>query len=605
MRKYGRSRAAICLACGVLMTQMAGCGANQKTETSTEAAAESVAEETKEAVNRGDGKMVTAVLAEGGEKSASYEAEDLDVSWNAETATGIVLTDSGITINGTGAETDGNTVVIQNAGTYVLSGTMQDGQIRIEAEEGKLVHLVLNGAELSSKTTASIFGTQKCKVVLTLADGTQNKISDAGEYQFAEGEDEPNAPIFMKGDLTINGTGTLEVQGTNDCGIRSKGNLKVVSGTIQIDAADDGLKGKDSVMISGGEIKIVSGGDGIKSNNDKDEDLGYIWIDGGTIVITAQDDGIQAEHALIIQDGSIEITESDEGMEGKSVDIFGGVIKINASDDGINAAGPAETEWEKMQDQEGVYIHIAGGEIRLSANADGVDSNGDLYMDGGELYLSTPVVGDASIIDYNGTSRITGGTVIAAGGTMMMQHFGEESTQNYLVNYYEETQTGGTEIQLKNANGTVLASFAPEKDFEAVIISCPDLLTDGTYQIVTGEQTVETTISEIKTEIGEMKGVMGGFGGPGEGHGGPGGGRGPRPEGEGFPEGMTPPEGEGFSEGMTPPDGKEFPEGMERPEGGRFQEGMTPPEGKGFQAGKRPSEDGQRAERKDTSETQQ
>lgn len=594
MRKYGRSRAAICLVCGVLMTQMAGCGANQKTEMSTEAAAESVAEKNK-GVPSGEGKTVTAVLAEGGEKNASYEAEDFDTSWNAETATGIVLTDSGITINGTGAQADGNTAVIQKAGTYVLSGTMQDGQVRIEAEEGELVHLVLNGAELSSKTTASIFSTQKCKVVLTAEEGTQNKISDAGEYQFAEGEDEPNAPIFIKGDLTINGTGTLKVQGTNDCGIRSKGSLKVVSGTIQIDAADDGLKGKDSVMISGGEIKIVSGGDGIKSNNDKDEDLGYIWIDGGNIVITAQDDGIQAEHALIIQDGSIEITESDEGMEGKSVDIFGGVIKINASDDGINAAGPAETEWEKMQDQEGVYIHLAGGEIWISANADGVDSNGDLYIDGGELYLSTPVIGDASIIDYNGTSKITGGTVLAAGGTMMMQHFGEESTQNYVVNYYEETQAGGTEIQLIDAEGTVLASFAPEKDFEAVIISSPDLLTDGTYQILTGENTVEAVISAVKTEIGEMKGFMGGFGGPG-------GGRGPRPEGEGFPEGMTPPEGEGFPEGMTPPEGKEFPEGMERPEGGRFKEGMTPPEGKGFQAGKAPAGDGKRQEKKTRSE---
>lgn len=591
MRKYGRSRAAICLACGVLMTQMAGCGANQKMEASTETTAESVVEENKE-VQSAEGKTVTALLAEGGEKSASYEAEDLDASWDAETATGIVLAESGITVNGTGAETDGNTAVIQKAGTYVLGGTMQDGQVRIEAEEGELVHLVLNGVKLSSKTIASIFSTQKCKVVLTLADGTKNTISDAGEYQFAEGEDEPNAPIFVKGDLTINGTGALEVQGTNDCGIRSKGNLKVVSGVLQIDAADDGLKGKDSVMIGGGEIKIVSGGDGIKSNNDKDEDLGYIWIDGGNIVITAQDDGIQAEHALIIQDGSIEITESDEGMEGKSVDIFGGVIKINASDDGINAAGPAETEWEKMQDQEGVYIHLAGGEIWISADADGVDSNGDLYIDGGELYLSTPVIGDASIIDYNGTSRITGGTVIAAGGTMMMQHFGEESTQNYLVNYYEETQTGGTEIQLKSADGTVLVSFAPEKDFEAVIISSPDLLTDGTYQIVTGENTVDAVISDVKTEIGEMKGFMGGFGGPG-------GGRGPRPEGEGFPEGMTPPEGEGFPEGMTPPERKE------RPEGGKFQDGMTPPEGKGLQAGKRPAGDGKRAEKQEMSETQQ
>lgn len=566
MKNYGKMRAMMCLTCGILMTQMVGCGA--KTEVETEAKTEVKTEVKTEAETVVETKSISVTLEEGGEKTVSYEPEDLNADWDAQTAANIILTESGITAEGTGVQADGTTVVIQQAGTYVLSGVLEDGQVRIEANEGELVHLVLNGAELSNKTTASIYGTEKCKVVLTLAEGTSNKISDAGTYQYAEGEDEPDAPIFLKGDLSINGTGALEVNGTNACGIRSKGDLKMVSGTVKIDAADDGLKGKDSVVISGGELNIVSGGDGIKSNQDKDAEKGYVWIAGGTIRIAAKQDGIQAEHALIIQDGSIEITESDEALEGKSVDIFGGVIKANASDDGINAAGPAETEWEKMQDQDGVYIHIAGGEIWLNANADGVDSNGDLYMDGGTLYLSTPVIGDASIIDYNGTARITGGIVAAAGGTMMMQDFGEESAQNYLVNYYEETQNGGTEIQLKDADGNVLVSFAPEKDFEAVIISTPEIVTDGNYQIVTGEHVVETAVRGGKTEIGEKKGFRGGPGGHG-------GGRGPRPDGE----------------GMMPPEGRDFPEGM------------TPPEGKGFQAGKTPG-DGKRAEKKTRSESE-
>lgn len=584
-KKCGTSRAVIYMSCGLLLTQLAGCGAQTKdtaAEQVTEQAAESVSvAEVSSSVE--EAKTVSVTLGEGGSKSVVYEAEDVDADWDAQSAVGIVLAESGITVDGDGALADGNTVVIQKAGTYVLSGKMQDAQVRIEAAEGELVHLVLNGVELSSKTTASIYAPEKCKVILTLEQGTKNILSDAGAYQFEDGEDEPNATIFTKGDLSINGTGELEVNATYACAIRSKGDLKVVSGVLRLEAADDALKGKDSVVIGGGELNIVSEGDGIKSNNDKDEEKGYVWIDGGNIVIAAEQDGIQAEHALVINGGTIEITKSDEALEGKSVDIFGGKIQANASDDGINAAGPAETEWEKMQDQEGVYIHIAGGEIWLNANADGVDSNGDLYIDGGELYLSTPVVGDASIIDYNGTSRITGGTVVLAGGTMMMQYFGEDSTQNYLVNYYDETQTGGTQISLMDADGRVLASFAPEKDFQAVFISTPEINTGDTYQIVTGENIVEAVAENGKTEIGEKKESRPDFGGHG--------GRGPRPDGEGFPEGMTPPDGKEFPEGMTPPDGKEFPEGMTPPEGKEFSEGMTPPEGGAF-SGKRNRPDG-------------
>lgn len=475
---------------------------------------------------------MTVTLGEGGDKSVTYEPEDLEVSWDTASATGIVLAESGITVNGDGARTDGNTVVIEKAGTYVISGTLSDGQVRIEAGEDELVHLVLNGAELSNKTTSSIYSPEKCKVVLTLEAGTKNMIGDAGEYQFAEGEDEPDAAIFTKGDLTINGSGELEVNGTYACAIRSKEDLKVVSGVLNLNAADDALKGKDSVLIGGGNLKITAGGDGIKSNNDEDLDKGYVWIDGGSIAIAAESDGIQAEHALVINNGSIEISKSEEAFEGKSVDILGGLIKAVSADDGINSAGPAENEMEKMQDQDGVYTRIAGGEIWLNASADGIDSNGDLYIDGGELYLSTPVTGDTSIIDYNGTSHITGGTVAAAGSTMMLQYFGEKSTQNYVVKYYEEIQNGGTEIRLTDAEGRVLVSYAPEDDYAAVIISTPKLEKDGAYKIVTGETSDDVTITDVMTEVGERRGGRGGMGGPG--------GRGPRPEGGGFSGGERP-----------------------------------------------------------------
>lgn len=529
MRKKWKQYAAVCLAGSVMAMQISGCSktADTANESSVTADSEAAAEQ---AVNNGhepeketaavENTVVTAQLGEGNSKSVEYLPEDLETEWDERTATGIVFDGSQMVVEGDGARVEGNTVVIEKAGTYVVSGKLTDGQIRIEADEGESVHLVLNGAELSSATTSPVYSTGKCKVILTLEQGTENIVSDSAEYQYEDGEDEPDAAVFTKGDLTINGTGSLEVHGNYQSGIRSKDNLTVVSGKITIDAQDDGLKGKDSVIIRDGILDIKSVKDGIKSNNDTDEEKGFIWIDGGQITIAAQDDGIQAETALIVNGGEIQITESQEALAGKTVDILGGLIKAAASDDGINSAASVETEEEKMQDQEGVYTRIAGGEIWLNAWADGIDSNGDLYIEGGTLYLSGPTGGGDGILDYNGTAAITGGTVFAAGSSGMMQTFGEASTQNYLVVYYMETQLGGTDIQLQDASGKVLGSYAPEKDYQAVIISSPDIQTGDTYQVVTGEDVAELEVNGIATVYGTAAdGRHGGMGRPGGGMG--------------------------------------------------------------------------------------
>lgn len=533
MRKNWKRYAAVCLAGGLVMTQAAGCG-NKASE--------------------GQIQIESSESKETETKTIQYLAEDLEAEWDKETAVGIVMETSGIFVDGEGARVDGNTVVIETGGTYVVSGEMEDGQIRVEVDDDAVVRLVLNGIRLSNQDTSPVYGAEKCKIILTLEPGTENVISDGESYRYEEGEDEPDSPVFVKGDLTINGTGKLEVHGNYQSGIRSKGNLIVVSGEISIDAQDDGLKGKDSVIIRDGVLDINSVKDGIKSNNDSDEERGFIWIDGGTIRIAAQDDGIQAESALVIYGGEITISESQEGLAGKTVDILGGYIKAKTSDDGINSAASVETEQEKMQDQEGVYTRIAGGEIWLDASADGIDSNGDLYMEGGSLYLSGPTSGRDGILDYNGTATITGGTVFAAGSSGMMQTFGDEAAQNYLVVYYTETQKGGTEISLLDASDKVLGSYTPEKDYQAVIISSPDIQTGGTYHVVTGEDTIEMAVSGTVTIYGTApagaQGDRGGFGGG---------------RGKGRPDGAEPREGKKGPERTDLPEGGDRPEGKELP----------------------------------------
>lgn len=570
MRKRWRQYAAVCLAGGMLAAQISGCSNQTDNRAATAVSAESAKPETDTSESEDNGGTdaktanpasagaVTVQLGEGQSKTVEYLAEDLKTDWDENTATGIVLDGTQITVEGDGARVDGSTVVIEKAGTYVVSGKLADGQIRIEADEKSVVRLVLNGAELASSTTSPIYGAEKCKVILTLEAGTENLISDGTEYQYAEGEDEPDAPIFTKGDLTINGSGSLKVYGNYQSGIRSKDNLMVVSGVISIEAQDDGLKGRDSVIIRDGVLDIKSVKDGIKSNNNTDEEKGFIWIDGGQITIAAQDDGIQAETALIINGGEITITESQEALAGKTVDILGGLIKASASDDGINSAASVETEQEKMQNQNGVYTRIAGGEIWLSARADGIDSNGDLYIEGGTLYLSGPTSGGDGILDYNGDAVLTGGTVFAAGSSGMMQLFGENSTQNYLVVYYTETQTGGTSIQLTDDSGNELGSYTPEKDYQAVIVSSPEIQAGSTYHVVTGDDTAEMEVSGIMTVYGTPAG--GGMGGRGGGMGQGAGAE--RPDGSGRPGGSA-----------------EMPaDGAPRGGGGRRQDGAAAPE---------------------------
>lgn len=533
MRKKWKAMAAVCMSCGLLAAQITGCGQKKEGTVTVSSAETDTVPSTEVQTSRSEKQ-----------KSITYDEEDLDVSWDENSATGIVMDESGITVVGKGARADGNTVVIEKAGTYVLSGVLSDGQICMEAEEGETVHLVLNGAEISCQTSSPIYSSGKCKVVLTLEAETKNRVSDGAEYQFAEGADEPDAAIFTKGDLTVNGTGELDVTGNYACGIRSKDDLKVVSGVIRVNAKEDGLKGRDSVVIRDGQIDLVTGKDGIKSNNDEEEDKGYIRIDGGVISITAEDDGIQAETALVVNDGEIEIRECQEGLAGKTVDILGGVIAVNAQDDGINSAGPAETEQEKMQNQKDVYLRIAGGEVRVNAQADGIDSNGDFYMEGGVLYLSGPTGGGNGILDYNGKAVLTGGTMIAAGNAGMMQTFGADSVQNYLVVYYDERQEAGTAVQLTDAAGEELAEYAPEKEFSVVILTAPGLEKGKTYRVVTGENIVELTVSGLETSQGT----------PLEG------GRGMRGQGGRGSEGMKPPEeGGGKKERAGNPDNPDRP----------------------------------------------
>ncbi|WP_158630196.1 carbohydrate-binding domain-containing protein [Cohnella sp. AR92] len=238
----------------------------------------------------------------------TFDEEDTASDWSASGATTISLGGSDATISGAGAAAENGSVKITAAGTYILSGTLSDGQIVVEAGEEDRVRLVLNGVDITDSDNAPIYVKSADKTVITLATGTKNTVTDGSTYALEADSDEPTAAIFSKDDLSINGTGSLTVHANDKDGIASKDDLLIAEGTYTIKAADDGIVGKDLIAIKAGTFDIEATGDGMKSSNDKDADKGVIAIGGGTFHIVSGNDGIQAETTLLVDGGTYDLS---------------------------------------------------------------------------------------------------------------------------------------------------------------------------------------------------------------------------------------------------------------------------------------------------------
>lgn len=220
----------------------------------------------------------------------AYSDRDKDASYDEAAATKIALAGQGATVSGEGAAVEGSTVIITAAGTYVVSGELTAGSLTVNAGDADKVQIVLSGASIRNEVGSALNIQQADKVFVTLAAGSQNTLADGASYTLAEGEDEPNAALYSKADLTINGTGALTVEGNYRHGVNSKDDLVVTGGTLTVTAKEDGLRGKDCVKVADGSFAITAGGDGVKSNNDEDPTRGFVSIDGGTFAVEAGDE---------------------------------------------------------------------------------------------------------------------------------------------------------------------------------------------------------------------------------------------------------------------------------------------------------------------------
>ena len=293
-----------------------------------------------------------------------FTDRDKEVGYDEDTATAITLSDDASSCDSSSVTISNNTITITDEGTYLLTGSLSDGQVIVDADDKK-VQLVLDSVNINCDTSAALYVKAADKVFVTLASDSENSLSNTSDF-VAIDDNNIDAVIFSKDDLTLNGSGTLTVTAKYGHGIASKDDLVITSGTYQITAAKHALSGKDSVRIADGVLTLDAGTDGIHSENTDDDAKGFIYIangdisitadsdgfdaeetlqvDGGNIEVAAGDDGLHADGDLIITDGTINVTKSYEGLEGMTVTVEDGNISVVSSDDGINAAGDGTSE---------------------------------------------------------------------------------------------------------------------------------------------------------------------------------------------------------------------------------------------------------------------
>ncbi|AYF97296.1 carbohydrate-binding domain-containing protein [Protaetiibacter intestinalis] len=444
-----------------------------------------------------------------------------DDEWDASTAVDLAVS--------------ADTVTITEAGVYRLSGDYTGGVVVDAGDEAQVV-LILDGAEISNADGPGIQVTSADDVGIFLEDGSTNTVSDAGTG-YADDADF-HAAIASDADLTISGTGALEVDAVDD-GISTSDDLVILSGTIAVTAGDDGLRGHDALVVKDGALTVDAGGDALTSDQDGDETQGWIELAGGTLDLTAGDDGLDAqtdivvtggaltvdaaddglhsEVVLAIEGGEVTVANANEGIESFTISIAGGTIDVTTSDDGLNASG-GTSSGGGMGDG-GQLLSLSGGTLTVNAQGDGLDSNGSIEMTGGDVVVQGPTADDNGALDSNGSFTISGGTLVAIGSSGMAETPDADSAQGFVS--IGVTGSAGDVVEVTDADGTVIAEVTASKSFGNIVVSTAEVVDGQSYTAtVNGSSAGTGTAGEASSGFGGGGGMGGGGGGQRQGGGG-------------------------------------------------------------------------------------
>ena len=518
---------------------------------------------------------------------------------------------------------DGSDITILGGGVYVLSGTLNDGTVIVDSEDGAEVRLILNGVGITSSDFSAINIRQSAKTVISLAEGTENVLTDGSVYNEEKLGEETAAAICSKDDLVINGNGNLTVNANSSDGIKANDSLKITGGKIKIISVDDGINANDYIAVLNTSITVNAGGDAIKCEH-TEEDKGFIafeesvlsvtsggdgvyassalymnetkadivsgggnenavmkhggfggfgrfgvnnsstaddtpstkaikagtnivinggsfnldsaedaihsdkdvTINKGTFEILSGDDAVHAELNLVLEPEALNISKSYEGLEGAYITINGGDIRIVSNDDGINASGensnggmmmpPGMRGGEEKTAEEDIWLTVNDGHIYIETSGDGFDSNGSAVMNGGVLEIYGPENSGNGSIDVGDGGYVlimNGGSLLAAGSSGMAEHPTENSPQQSLTFYLDETHEAGSTIRISDSAGNEIISGTSNKLFNWICISTESLVEGETYTLFINEtETASITANGGFASTGTRSGGFGGFG---------------------------------------------------------------------------------------------
>lgn len=368
------------------------------------------------------------------DSSADYFSDrDFEVGYDESESARITLSGESASCDSDAVAISGSTATITDEGTYILSGTLDDGMVIVDAEKTDKVHLILDGVTIHSETSAPLYILQADKVFVTTAADSENTLSNGGTFTAID-ENSIDAVIFSKEDLTLNGSGALTITSPAGHGIVSKDSLKITSGSYDISCASHALSGKDDVCIANAGFTIVSGKDGIHAENTDDAALGFVYIQSGDFAISAEGDGISAASYLQIEDGSFSVTAgggSENGEEHSSEfwgSFMGGSRQQGGRGGGFTDEAPAEMPENmpegapsdlpedmpqgEMPGEPPDAAQSAETEETADSSSDstsmkGIKAGGELIVSGGTFAIST---GDDAF-HADDTLTVTGGTV--------------------------------------------------------------------------------------------------------------------------------------------------------------------------------------------------
>lgn len=362
------------------------------------------------------------------EDTEYFSKRDYQTEYDTENSVSVQLEGDHVSVSSEGAVYEDGNLVISKEGTYLLSGELEDGMVIVNTEKTEKVQLVLDGVSIHSENGAPLYIQQTDKVFVTLADGSENTLSNGGTFVQMD-DSNADAVIFSKEDLTLNGSGSLTIDSPGGHGIVSKDSLTVTGGNYHITASAHGIAGKDDVCAADGAFTIVSGKDGIHGEHTEDETLGFVYIENGSYTIESEGDGISSSSYVQLEGGTYSVLagggwECAPASSGQKDDFMGrdhggpgghggpGMpmdmsMNMNMQQDEDETETVSEDSVSTKGIKAGSDLRIHGGMYMLDAAEDGLHANGTLTICDGQITIAS---GDDGI-HADDILTVSGGTI--------------------------------------------------------------------------------------------------------------------------------------------------------------------------------------------------